>query len=97
MKKSVITLEHQGTLYYLMDNKGRAWSDDITDAKQHRGMAKTRHKKIKEELEFHVRNDSKQACDVWVRLNNSSKYSNHITISYQEIDTVELRELFLSI
>jgi hypothetical protein len=99
IRKSVITIEVNNIIYYSMDNKGRTWSDEINDAKQHRGMANAKYRQIKEYLEDQIQVDPNNKHELYIKANGSFFSGNKptTTISYNEAKTVELHELFLSI
>ena len=97
IRKSVITIEINNIIYYSMDNRGCSWSNEINDAKQHRGMANAKHRQIKEHLEGSIRMDSASLFDIYLKNQNNFSWGSPTAISYNEVNTILLHELFLSI
>lgn len=95
-RKSVITITIKDVIYYAMDNRGNTWSDEINDSRQSYGMAKTKHRKMKEYLEDLVQADPNRTAQIHIKINGNFSW-NTTDISYAEVNTVELHELYLSI
>ena len=93
-KRSVITMEINGALYYAMDSHGSCWSDEINDVKMFHGMARAKEKYIKERFENDLQSN---CCDVTLKTNGVWDCQNRVTLSRNNVNTVLLHELFLSI
>jgi hypothetical protein len=87
---------HNGQEFYSMDRRGNCWTDDLNEAKQYRGMSRSAYTSITEALASNLDRDNGQH-KVYLRIGGKYNYASNIFFTQMELESIELRELFLSI